>query len=291
MVHVYRIEEVGSRFYRVLEYTSDARYCYREMQPPTKERDYPWPEWERHGAGHPYAGPPPAPSCVVTRDATVEANLSLGIETFIPHRLLHGVLPEALMSTLQCEFWQDEDFHIRGYPKRDVHGKALNENAAGHVLFIQLAKGGHVAFHGERFQVIGTRLPATRDRPPGCLPRRALREKSHLALLCSSNISLISLFHLRALAGSQGQGRRARAHARARAAPQALAPRAAAPRRPVRPRRARGLLRNSLTALATFRGDLRDRQVDGRGALLPGEHLPQKSPPPRPSADLPLTFH
>jgi hypothetical protein len=79
VVHVYRIEEVGSRFYRVLEYTSDARYCYREMQPPTGAREYPWPEWERHGAGHPYAGPSPAPSCVITRDASMEANLSLGM--------------------------------------------------------------------------------------------------------------------------------------------------------------------------------------------------------------------
>jgi hypothetical protein len=33
----------------------------------------------------------------------MEANLSLGMETFIPDRLLHGVLPEALMTTLICQ--------------------------------------------------------------------------------------------------------------------------------------------------------------------------------------------
>ena len=33
MVHVYRIESHGRRYYRSLEYCSDARFCLREMQP------------------------------------------------------------------------------------------------------------------------------------------------------------------------------------------------------------------------------------------------------------------
>ena len=55
MVHVYRIESHGRRFYRSLEYTSDAIFTLAEMQPSTDHRRELWPEWERHGAGHPYA--------------------------------------------------------------------------------------------------------------------------------------------------------------------------------------------------------------------------------------------
>ena len=47
------------------------------------------------------------PSAVITRDWTVESNLSLGTETYVPARLLHGLLPYALLES--HAFWQDED--------------------------------------------------------------------------------------------------------------------------------------------------------------------------------------
>ena len=104
MVQVYRIESHGRRFYRCLEYCSDARFCLRGMQPSTQKRGQLWPPWERHGAGHPYADAEPAHSAVITRDWTVEANLSLGTETYIPARLLYGLVPTALLE--RFEFWQ-----------------------------------------------------------------------------------------------------------------------------------------------------------------------------------------
>ena len=55
MVHVYRIESHGRRYYRSLEYCTDARFCLRSMQPSMDDRQHPWPEWGRHEAGHPYA--------------------------------------------------------------------------------------------------------------------------------------------------------------------------------------------------------------------------------------------
>ena len=106
MVHVYRIESHGRRFYRSLEYASDARFCLRDMQPSVSHRDSMWPLWERHGAGHPYADSHnQSKSAVITRDSTVEGNLSLGKETYMPSRLLYGILPQAVLDS--HVFWQD----------------------------------------------------------------------------------------------------------------------------------------------------------------------------------------
>ena len=114
VVHVYRLESHGRRHYRSLTYTSDARFTLREMQPPTDHRHRPWPSWARHEAGHPYAVPRPAPSAVITREPSVSANLSFGVETYLPARLLFGIIPQALLD--KFTFWQDEDDHLRGYP-------------------------------------------------------------------------------------------------------------------------------------------------------------------------------
>ena len=60
-------------------------------------------------------------SVVVTRDATHAANLSGGVETYVPPRLLRGVVPEALLEDYR--FWRDESTdadpayeRCRGYP-------------------------------------------------------------------------------------------------------------------------------------------------------------------------------
>ena len=48
MVHVYGLQSHGRRHYRTLVYTSDTRYCLREMQASIAHRHAPWPEWGRH---------------------------------------------------------------------------------------------------------------------------------------------------------------------------------------------------------------------------------------------------
>ena len=171
MVHVYRIESHGRRFYRSLEYCSDARYCLRDMQPSTAHRDGMWPEWERHGAGHPYGDSHnQTKSAVITRDWMVEANLSLGKETYLPSRLLYGLVPQALLDSYS--FWQDEDDHVRGSPRGMAHpptackcsprrepapispqvrGYPRDVSSSSSILLIQLSAGAHVAFHGARF--------------------------------------------------------------------------------------------------------------------------------------------
>lgn len=115
MVHVYGLESHGRRYYRSLIYASDARFCLHQMQPSIAHRLAPWPTWGRHEAGHPYAVPESNSSAVITREASVVENLSCGEETFIPARLLFGLLPATLLE--RYTFWQDESDFLRGYPK------------------------------------------------------------------------------------------------------------------------------------------------------------------------------
>ena len=119
MVQVYQVISHGRRFYRSLEYCSDTRYSLRSMQPSLDDRQSLWPVWERHGAGHPYQDSWKNPlSCVISRGLEHEKNLSGCTETFIPERLLYGIIPAALLETYT--FWQDEDDNLRGYPN-DSH--------------------------------------------------------------------------------------------------------------------------------------------------------------------------
>ena len=41
--------------------------------------------------------PDPTPSAVITREPSVPENLSSGVETYVPRRLLSGLLPETLL--------------------------------------------------------------------------------------------------------------------------------------------------------------------------------------------------
>ncbi|CAE7195129.1 unnamed protein product, partial [Symbiodinium microadriaticum] len=51
MIHIYGIKSYGHQLYRQLEYTSNARLCMHELQPPLDGRDEPWPIWARYAAG------------------------------------------------------------------------------------------------------------------------------------------------------------------------------------------------------------------------------------------------
>jgi thiol-disulfide isomerase/thioredoxin len=155
-VEIYRIESYGHRFYRSLEYSSDTRFCLQAMQPDFSHRTYPKPSWELYGAGHPYQNSTPESaraSKVLTRDWTVKGNLSFGTETYIPARLLSGVLPETLLDTHR--FWQDEEDQLRGYPivdekDADKKNKAESGTSKGEsmMIYVNLAAGCHVATHG-----------------------------------------------------------------------------------------------------------------------------------------------
>jgi hypothetical protein len=48
VVHIYRLISHGRRFYRTLAYSSDSRFCLRELQPSISPRSSPWPAWARY---------------------------------------------------------------------------------------------------------------------------------------------------------------------------------------------------------------------------------------------------
>jgi hypothetical protein len=98
----------------------------------------------------------------------VPENLSSGVETFMPRRLLYGLLPQTLLerctfpqdnpyqyislppalplslALTRYTFWQDEADYLRGYA---IDGSA-------DVLYINLGIGSHVALHGASFEHI-----------------------------------------------------------------------------------------------------------------------------------------
>ena len=115
-----------------------------------------------------------------------KGNLSFGTETYIPARLLAGVLPQTLLETHR--FWQDEDDQLRGYPihehprtheeagagdlaedgnDKDADGGATKGEARGEamLIFVNLAAGGHVATHGSKWASV--RAPPDMNLPPG----------------------------------------------------------------------------------------------------------------------------
>lgn len=92
--------------------STDVRFTLRELQPPTQDRQQPYPDWYHffhpfptehprweNGAGSPYPTGVNATSqgsVMIIRDVNHQDNLSGGKETFIPERLLYGLLPSAL---------------------------------------------------------------------------------------------------------------------------------------------------------------------------------------------------
>lgn len=54
----------------------------------------------------------PCMTMVITRNLYS----SVGLQTFLPHRLLTGLMPSAILEAY--DFWQNEDDSLIGYPKR-----------------------------------------------------------------------------------------------------------------------------------------------------------------------------
>ena len=193
MVEIYRIESYGHRFYRSLEYSSDSRFCLKALQPYPGIRVSPAPFWEKYGSGHPYANSGPEDSArVITRDWTVKGNLSFGTETFIPARLLAGVLPQTLLETHR--FWQDEDDQLRGYPILgdidDLDDDKDTSKAQSMLIFINLAAGCHVATHGAKWKSV--RLSPEINLQPG----RAVVLRLKLSRLTAEHASVSRVLQL-----------------------------------------------------------------------------------------------
>lgn len=119
-LHVYECVTQGREWWYTLHLTTDTRYTLREMQPSFGNRREPFPKWWQHGAGSAYprgvincvsndvvgVSTEPNSSVLILRDAADPRNLSGGVETFVPERLLLGTLPQALLDDYL--FYQDQ---------------------------------------------------------------------------------------------------------------------------------------------------------------------------------------
>ena len=118
---MYNVVEHGRRFYRSLCYSSDAAFCLDGALPsaPAPHSGH-LPMFQ---AGDPRAEAPPGRSLVVVRHLT----RATGLQTFVPARLLAGLLPAALLEAYG--FWRAEDGHpgpaLVGYPLVDDPARPL----------------------------------------------------------------------------------------------------------------------------------------------------------------------
>jgi len=82
--NIFLIQSFGRRFWRSQCYASDSRFSLHYLQPSFQDRRNVWPAWGRYEAGR--AGlPGPAPSAVITREATLSDNLS-GLLLTLKHK-------------------------------------------------------------------------------------------------------------------------------------------------------------------------------------------------------------
>jgi len=177
IVQVYDVFSYGRRFYRSLVYSSDARYSLRDIQPTTKDRRAMWVSWGRHEAGFPWAGDrAQGVSCVISRHRDYADNLTGTKETFIPDRLLYGIVPHCLFETHR--FWQDENDNIHGYPKLDESGP---------IICVQWKKPRKVG----AFEITGG-ITARITRVPKKLFKRRMKKKE-MQDLKDSKIDVIPL--------------------------------------------------------------------------------------------------
>jgi len=121
-VHVYECVTHGRQWWWSLHLTTDARLCLRELQPTTAARMQPFPKWWSRGAGKAYPNgvsgsllnkvqggryfSNPQKSVLIVRENAHPDNVSGGKETYIPDRMLFGIVPECLLN--EYYFWMDE---------------------------------------------------------------------------------------------------------------------------------------------------------------------------------------
>lgn len=113
VVHLYRVIEYGRRFYRHLIFSSDAGLSLHSFD---RKELATLNDRTRFVGGTTNETSPPGFSMVITRNLYS----SVGLQAFIPHRLLTGLLPSAILDAY--DFWQNEDDSLIGYPRREEGG-------------------------------------------------------------------------------------------------------------------------------------------------------------------------
>lgn len=135
VVFIFELVEYGRRWFRSLVFVSDDSFCLHRLMPRrlramTRRGSHGRTPYQAGDASH---VTPPLPSVIVSR--TLTANL--GPQTFMPPRLLRGLLPAVLLQ--QYDLWQNADDSLSGYAKQ---GHELDPAFAHTQLHIRLADNG-----------------------------------------------------------------------------------------------------------------------------------------------------
>ncbi len=154
VVHVYNVVSHARRFHRTLIFSSDNAFCLYDMPcTPFLQGERP-----RLVAGDPRTDTPAGSSLLITRNLTRE----LGTQTFVPTRLLCGLLPATLLEAYA--FWQDEGNlaegnggNLVGYP----HPGAVSTLKATrlHLTLFPEGEPDYTGFGGAQASLVLQRVP------------------------------------------------------------------------------------------------------------------------------------
>lgn len=147
LVHIYNVIEQGRRHYRSLVFSSDADFCLRSMEPtPVIRYDVP-----NYISGDSYEAFEQQESVVVTRHLTSE----IGVQTFIPNRCLHGLVPSSLCD--DYAFWQNEDDSLYGYMRNP--SDSTKRPSMLHIQLFPEGKGDKSGFGNNEASALIRRVP------------------------------------------------------------------------------------------------------------------------------------
>ena len=113
-VHVYNLISHGRRVYRSLIFTSHSKCALHSLPPKATEpnpKPIPFPVY--HSSGDWKQAATGSATLVILRQSSALG----GQETYLPPRLLQGIIPSALLESFH--FWQGEDLLVRGTPMDD----------------------------------------------------------------------------------------------------------------------------------------------------------------------------
>ena len=173
---MYDVISHGRRFYRTLVASSDNAYCYPDM-PCTLflPGDRP-----RLVAGDPRTPSSAHPSLLITRTLTKQ----LGTQTYLPERLMRGLIPAALLEAYA--FWQNPDGSLTAYPKpdaplatRSTRLQLSSPGGAGRHRVWQRRRHPHPYARGRLSPCARQAIAASLSSPHGLRTRPHLRRPDH----------------------------------------------------------------------------------------------------------------
>lgn len=129
VIHVFNVTEYGRRWYRTQIFSSDNVFTFHEMRMAISMVG----DKSVETSGTVVQDNPASSSLVIHRYATVHSPVK---QTFLPTRLLYGLLPDILITPYK--FWQNEDDSLVGFMPF-----SSSKSLARSILHVKVAKRGH----------------------------------------------------------------------------------------------------------------------------------------------------